>query len=87
MDRKPQEQLRGRCQANLLPELKPGDHVRVTSLSRVNRYHVGDTGIVRMGPQISPISGVTFYAVSMARDCHAWNVFFKADEIESRTFG
>lgn len=63
-------------------ELKPGDRVRVSKLNRVKGYRIGDTGIVRKEPRTSPISGVTFYVVSMGKNGHRWNVVFKADAIE-----
>ena len=62
-------------------ELKAGDRVRVTRVSRVWGYQTGDTGTIKRG-KTSPISGVTFYVVSMDKDNHAWNVVFNADEIE-----
>lgn len=62
--------------------LKPEDRVRVSRFSRVKGYRIGDTGIVKRGPRTSPLSGVTFYVVSMDKDGHAWNVVFKEDEIE-----
>ena len=63
-------------------ELKPRDRVRVSRFNHVKRYRASDTGIVQKGPRTSPLSGVTFYIVSMDKDSHAWTVVFKEDEIE-----
>jgi hypothetical protein len=48
----------------------------------VKGYQYGDTGIVQKGPRTSPLSGVTFYVVSMERNDHQWTVVFKEEEIE-----
>jgi hypothetical protein len=62
-------------------ELKPGDHVRVTSQRQVHGYQPGSTGIVRSGPTTDK-SGKTYYGVSMDKDASNDGTLFLADEIE-----
>jgi hypothetical protein len=62
--------------------LKSGDRVRISFRNRVGGYSCGDKGTVRKGPRKSPLRGVVYYVVSMDKNAHAWNVVFKADEIE-----
>jgi hypothetical protein len=64
-------------------QLKKGDRVRVTGLSRMYGYHPGDKGTIVREAVRAP-SNTRYYLVAMDKDNHAHaGVVFNAEEIEA----
>jgi len=65
-----------------VPDLKPGDQVRVTRQSRLPGFRPGDRGEVRVGPEMVAEDGRRFYFVAFKEVRGRPAAVFVEDEIE-----